>query len=548
MFATLADLGVRHVVVSPGARNGPLSLAALGESRLAVTIVLDERSAGFAALGAAKSSGDPTAVVATSGSAGTHYYPAVVEARHARVPLLVVTADRPPELQGTGAPQTIDQHELYGTMVKAFFDPGVPDDSAVAVAGDLAAAAFATAADGPAGPVHINVPLREPLLCTAASPPAAAPRSVPAVNTLQPERLGELAAELEGRNVIAVAGGHQRSGFGAAAALLGAATGIPLLADVQCRYPGPATVASGDLLAAAGWLEQTPPDVILRLGPIPTSKPLWQWIERSEISQPWVDDGGLGDPLHSATAVYRADVTATVAALAAGAAHQDSAWIDRWIYADEAAAQAARAALADETFPNEPSIAATVAGAAVEPSIVYAGSSMPIRDLDTFAGTPRGPVRVLANRGANVIDGLLSAAAGAALEGTRVYCLTGDVAALHDVGALEWIGRHQLPVTVVVVNNDGGWIFHFLPQADPHVVPASDFTAVFAAPHGRSLVPIAQALGIEARTIEDREALRSEIAEPGAGPRVLEIHTDPTENVAVHRRIRAAVGAALARR
>ena len=538
----LADLGLLHVALSPGSRNTPLSLAFLAESRIQTHTVLDERSGGFFALGAAKASGLPAAMVSTSGTAAANYLPAVVEAAASHTPLLALTADRPPELRGTRANQTIDQIKLYGDFVRLFHDVGVPDAEIAEQAGSLALRAWTAAADLPAAPVHFNFPFREPFPTPMTPAEPTGMRHVPGYRTLPPEAIADLAAVLSGKRVLIVAGGRQRPGFAAAASLLTADAGFPILADIQCRFPSPSTINHADLLATAGILDSHRPDIVLRIGPVPTSKAVWTWLASSGVDQVYVDDGEWRDPLGTARTAYRADPAAALAALAGHMEPAPDGWLDAWRSADEAAGGAFHATLAEEPFPNEPVVARATWQAAPPDSIIYAGSSMPIRDLDTFAGPLRSDVDVLANRGASGIDGLLSAAAGAAAaEGKRVIALTGDVAALHDLNALELIARESLPVAIVVINNDGGGIFSFLPQAG--TVDDKRFDAAFTTPHGRSLVDLATAFGIESTTLsaprELEEALR------GAGPVLLEVNTDREENVAVHQRLRESVRAAL---
>jgi 2-succinyl-5-enolpyruvyl-6-hydroxy-3-cyclohexene-1-carboxylate synthase len=283
---------------------------------------------------------------------------------------------------------------------------------------------------------------------------------------------------------------------------------------------------------------------VVRLGGLPTSKPLWRWLETASVDQVWVDDGQWRDPLAATVQAFRADPTATLGDLSTLVAATDKSWTQAWLDGDRTAAAAAAEAIDGDPFPSEPAVARITAASAPAGSLIYAGSSMPIRDLDTFAGAPRG-IPVLANRGANGIDGILSAAAGAALNGDRVICLTGDIGAIHDMNALVTIARDRLPVTVVVVNNDGGGIFHFLPQADPDVVDPALFDRLFGTPHGVSLVPVAAALGVSASQIADRDELADAIASHDDDPRLVEVATNRAENVAVHRRIREAVAAAL---
>lgn len=539
LAGALADLGLRHAVISPGSRSTPLALAFAAETRVTCHVLLDERSAGFFALGIAKQSGVPTALICTSGTATTNYFPAVVEASHARVPLLVLTADRPPELRGTAAPQTIDQINLYGSAVRMFHDVGVPDEALAAGAPSLALRSWATALDSPQGPVHVNFPFREPLATPTTVAPPTKLRHHRGDVQLPPEDLVELAHRLSGRRALIVAGGRQRPGFAAAAAMLVGEASIPIVADIQCRFPSASTIVHGDLLASAGFFHDQEPEIIIRVGQIPTSRPIWSWLQTTPAEQITIDDAEWRDPLGTVTTAYRADPAVTFADLSGRVSPTPSSWLPAWQTADHTAGLSVGRALEDEAFPNEPAIAAAVLDSAPPGSTIYAASSMPIRDLDSFSGSARSDVAILSNRGANGIDGLLSAAAGAAAsDGRPVVVLAGDLSVLHDATALGLIARLCLPVSIIAVNNDGGGIFHFLPQADQ--LDAERFEMLFGTPHGQSLTAVATAFGMPAREVTDEQDLRSSIA--GAdGPALLEIKTDRVANKEVHDRLRAAV-------
>ncbi|RPI24810.1 MAG: 2-succinyl-5-enolpyruvyl-6-hydroxy-3-cyclohexene-1-carboxylate synthase, partial [Actinobacteria bacterium] len=250
------------------------------------------------------------------------------------------------------------------------------------------------------------------------------------------------------------------------------------------------------------------------------------------------------DPLVTGAVAYRADPTATISTLAGMVGPAPAGWAETWVEAARVADRAAAEAIAVEAFPSEPAVARIVATAAPDASLIYAGSSMPIRDLDSFGGPPR-TVPVLANRGANGIDGLLSAAAGASIEAGRVVCLSGDIGAIHDLNALVTIARNRLPVTTVVVNNDGGGIFHFLPHADPAQLEPGLFERLFGTGHGLAVAPVAEAMGIPTMPVAGPDDLAAALQAPGDGPLLVEVRTDRAENVAVHRRIRDAVAAAL---
>ena len=298
LAGALADLGLSHAVISPGSRSTPLATAFAVEDRITCHVVHDERSAGFFGLGIAKQSGIPAALVCTSGTAAANYLPAVVEANQARVPLIVITADRPPELRGVGAPQTIDQAGIYGTNVRLFHECGVPDEATAAAAPALAMRAWTRALDAPHGPVHLNIALREPLGAASQPAPPMSLRHHRGEVQLPPEDLTGLADRLSGRKVLIVAGGHQRPGFAAATAMLAGEAGIPVVADVQSRFPSPSTITNGDLLAASGFMDSQTPDIIVRVGPIPTSRPVWSWLSETDAQQISVDDDG-GEGLNS---------------------------------------------------------------------------------------------------------------------------------------------------------------------------------------------------------------------------------------------------------
>lgn len=534
LVAGLADAGVDTVLISPGSRNTPLTLAFAAEPRVRDISIRDERSAGFVALGYGKATGVPAVVVCTSGSAATHYFPAVVEADQAATPLIVLTADRPERLRGTGAPQTMDQINLYGTHVKTFTDLNLRGDTGRRDGHLLAEAAVTL----PGGAVHANMPIDEPLLGdTRPPPPDPGDWVAPAHHRVAS---GDLLDALVGKNVLIVASGRQQPGFRDAANQVAHALGAPMMADPQCWVTGPNTVANGDLLAGStGAFSGAPPDAVLRLGPIPTSKPLWSWLERSGVDQILVQSSRLTDPLNSATTVLDCDPTAFLLANVPSRV-ADSAFLDTWTALDRKAGDAVRHALGKLPFPNEPQIARTLMAEVPPETFVYVGSSMPLRDTDTFAD-PRSDVTVFANRGVNGIDGAISTALGAALAGTPVTMLVGDIATLHDATALSEVARLGAPLRVVVVNNDGGGIFSFLPQATSDLVGAATFEKHWGTPHGLSLATIASGMGLRAGAIDSPGAFVEAVGAPINTPELIELHTDRSANVTHHRAIRDAI-------
>jgi 2-succinyl-5-enolpyruvyl-6-hydroxy-3-cyclohexene-1-carboxylate synthase len=535
LVAGLADAGVDTAFISPGSRNTPLTFAFIRETRIRSIAIRDERSGGFAALGYGKATGRPAVVVCTSGSAAAHYLPSIVEANQSSSPLVVLTADRPAHLRGTGAPQTMDQIDLFGRHVKSFTDIDVAAGSARSEGRVLAT--FASLL--PAGPVHGNIPFDEPLL------PDTMPQLVEPMEWDPPAaeylNSGDLLRSLSGRKVLIVASGQQQHGFQDALNPVADALGAPVFSDPQCWVVGDNTLAYGDLLATSRVaFDKAPPDIVVRLGPIPTSKPLSTWLAESGVEQILVDKSRLRDPLGSAVTVIDQDPTAYLFANAPNRANgnrSDDGYLGRWLDMDAAVGAAVATSLGETPFPNEPEIARTLIATARPGDLVFLSSSMPIRDVDAFA-QPRDDIGVLANRGVNGIDGTISTAMGAALAGNAVTLLIGDVAALHDATALSEAARLDAPLRVVVVNNDGGGIFSFLPQARSEFVDSESFERHWSTPHGLSLASVATAMGVRATQMETIDEYLEELSTPIEGTSLIELHTDRVRNVELHREIR----------
>lgn len=544
LLAGFADAGAATAFISPGSRNTPLTLAAIAEPRIRDLDIRDERAAGFMALGLAKTTAQPSIVICTSGSAAAHYLPAIVEADQSASPLLVVTSDRPERLRGTGAPQTMDQVELYGSHVKAFVAVRDGEDPR-----RIAVEAARLALSDPPGPVHLNVPFDEPLVPTG---PIVVPDPRPVEPT--PPAAGTPAgvfADLADRRVLIVASGRMRAGFAEAVDDLAARLDAPILADPQVAVAGPHVIHTSDLLVSAHdeegrrlVVEAFPPEVIVRLGPIPTSKPIWRWLETNGIPQIHIESSRLADPLRSATTTVPMDPMEVLPNEPVPS--NETGYAATWRSLDAIASSARDAALDRLGFPNEPEVARSVADHAPEGAILWLASSRPIRDVDAFARR-RADRRVVANRGVNGIDGTISSAIGASLSGTPVVLLIGDVAALHDATSLAEAAALDAPLRIVVVNNDGGGIFELLPQATSEVVGRRDFERHWGTPHGLALSPIARAFGVQAWTIDDRDDLRSAVADRIGGPEVIEVVTDRSRLLEDHRRLRHAVAEALCR-
>jgi 2-succinyl-5-enolpyruvyl-6-hydroxy-3-cyclohexene-1-carboxylate synthase len=553
----LARCGVREAVTCPGSRNAPLLLTLQAEPRIRCLSVLDERSAGFAAIGMAKASGRPVVVTCTSGTAAANLMPAVAEAREGRVPLIVLTADRPPELRDVGAGQAIDQVKLFGAHAKWFVEVGNHDpgrESAVHHRG-LACRAWATSRHGRPGPVHLNFPLREPLAPVAEELDSAAWQGrsggrpwvsvADPLPVVDPGAVAELAARVGATPHGAIVCGSSCEEVAGPATLLAALLGWPLLAEptsgVRCgAHDRGAVVAHYDAyLRDAEWARAHAPDLVLRVGDAPTSKPLRAWL--SAAPQVVVDRfASWHEPTRMAEWILPCSAPWLLSELVAGLGEPHSApgWLESWRAADALVPPA----LAGAPDPFEPKAYAALDGALEDGDQLWVASSMPIRDVETFFPSTPARIRFLSNRGANGIDGVVSSALGARVAtGARTVLLTGDLSLLHDLGGLVAARRQGVELTILCVNNDGGGIFDFLPLA-AHADPSA-YVEQVATPSGIDLAEVATLAGLRhlrARTPED---VRAAVREPG----LVEVRTDRVENVRLHREVFARVAAGLAR-
>ena len=564
----LARCGCRAAWLCPGARSAPLAAAAARSAELDTSICIDERAAGYQAVNAARASGEPVAVICTSGTAAANLLPAAVEAGMSGVPLVLLTADRPPELRDTGANQTIDQPDLFGRAVAWRFDLPVADDridpSAVLTTVDQAVHRARSAA----APVHLNCMFAEPLLddepaeridrgagrrpyTAYAAAPAEPPR----------EAVAEAAAAVRGATagVLAV-GPLPAAADRPAIASLAAALGWPVLADVQSglRFawddrPAIATVRHHDLVFAHAGATLPAPDVVLHLGGRLTSKAYLGLLgtRRPATCVHVAEHPRRIDPEHVVTSRIQAATDRFCALLEAelrGAGGPPGAGAHDLADAGAAAAGAVAAVLDAEPSVSEPAIAADLIELLPAGWGAYAGSSMPIRDLDTFAEAAvarAAPLVVGANRGASGIDGAIASAVGFA-KGLRapVGALVGDLAILHDLGSLAELGRSPQPVVLVVVNNDGGGIFSFLPA----LTSQDDvFERCFGTPHGYRFEHACRMFDLDYHRPETRAAAREALQRCFAAgrPALIEIDTDRKGNLALHRRLGAEVGAAI---
>lgn len=511
----LARSGLRAVCIAPGSRSAPLAMAFARDPLVRVWMHLDERSAAFFALGMAKATERPVAALCTSGTAAAEFHPAVIEAHHSRTPLLVLTADRPPELRDVGANQAIDQVRLYGPAVRWFFDPGVPDSEPGAPSRwrRLAARALAEAAGPPAGPVHINLPFREPLTPSPGRPPQAVPADRAPLVVRRGHQLPDggmaegLAQRLRSARRPVLVAGELRRGAGLRRPLgdLLRRLDAPLLAEptsqLRVRDTAGLVPAYDALLRDSEWASAHQPDLVIRLGAPPTSKALNQLIERAGAPVVVLDPDGWRDPDQLASEFVRCQPEALLAA-AASLLPEDNgaaAWQRDWCEAGEAAMAAMTARLAEPPL-HEGQVVQALACAVPEQARVVIGSSMPIRDADTFWPPALPDQHFLANRGASGIDGLVSTGLGAAAAAPEAptVLLLGDLSLYHDMNGLWAVRRHGVRAVIIVLDNDGGGIFNFLPQSEHPDV----FEELFGTPLGVRMEDVARLYGLEFCAVE----------------------------------------------
>jgi 2-succinyl-5-enolpyruvyl-6-hydroxy-3-cyclohexene-1-carboxylate synthase len=573
----LARCGMRAACTSPGSRGAPLALSLAREPRLRCYSHVDERCAGFFALGLAKASGLPVAVTCTSGTAAAELLAPAVEAREARVPLLLLTADRPAELRENGAGQAIDQLKLFGSAAKWFFEVELRSAGAEQLrwVRTLACRAYATAVEGRPGAVHLNFPLHEPLVSEQEPEPDASGRAdggpfvrrhpvAPADTELQ--TLRELAGAA--RRGVLIAGRHEREQpLGPAAAELARAAGWPLLADpLSGARRGQAAIAHYDaILRDPAARADLVPDLVVRVGDLPVSRPLREWLASLAGAQQVALDpeGAWQDPAGILAASLALEPAMACERLAREIAESDPDWLAGWRSADELAAEAIAGVLGAAGL-TEPAVAAELGVLLPREATLFVASSMPVRDIETFWPARSDPPRALCNRGANGIDGIVSSAFGvAAGSDGPVVLLIGDVALAHDIGGLLAAGRLGLKLTIVLLDNEGGGIFDFLPVSrvplyrgrDPSAAalggPASLapdlYTRHVATPTGLDFSAAATLYGLGHERATDVPGFRAALERALGADRsaIVEVRTVRSENVELHARVWDAVAAAL---
>ncbi len=544
--ATLVDewihSGVRHAVVAPGSRSTPLAVALARRPELHVHLFHDERSASFAAVGIGLATKSPAVLLCTSGTAAAHFHGAVVEAHQSNVPMIICTADRPPELRDVGAPQTIDQTNLFGSAVRWFHDPGVPSTDAASSWRSLAARSFGISLGARPGPVHLNLPFREPLLGSEWELPVRTANATPHV--VRAESVSEDDVLLL-FNAIAGKQGVVLAGRGATPEVLtlAKALGWPVFADPRSdlRICDDNVLVSFDpVLRSTRFADSHFPEVVLRVGEPAASKVTAQWLIRSGAKVVQVQETEMViDPDHSSSLTLVGDISQIASMTASMVATPISGWLADWTDAEIASQKA----ISEWTSKNwsEPSNARVVTDSIAEGCNLVVSSSMPIRDVEWF-GSVTPQAQVYSNRGTNGIDGVISTAIGIAIgSGVETTLLIGDVACLHDTNGLWALMQRNVNLKIVVTNNDGGSIFSFLPQATQ--VDMSTFELLYGTPHGVSFEHLATAHGVPFKRVTQADALRDALSSQGTV--LIEVPFDRSMNVPQHDALNSAVVAAV---
>ncbi len=549
---TLARAGVRRAVISPGSRSTPLTLALVRHGGIETLPVLDERSAGFFALGLAKQHREPVVLLCTSGTAGANYFPAVIEAQESTVPLLVITADRPPELRECASGQTIDQLRLYGHHVNWFHEFAVPEASLplLRYVRQTVAHAVQRTLTPVRGPVHLNAPFRDPLppLPDASAEPLRAvideaffahvqPTTTPTGGTV----LWQRATSARGLIVAGAESPADPAAYVAAVFRLAEGLQWPVLADAlsPVRHHAP---AGSPVIAAYDAILRSPtaarhlvPRQVLCLGGWPTSKVLRAWLEQSGAEIVLVSpNAGNRDALHGRT---RHILAGPEQLQPSGEPIHDDRYLREW-QACETRAQAAfdHALRVEERV--EPRAARDLAQLLPEGARLFVASSMPVRDLEYVWPAGNRGVGLHFNRGANGIDGTLSTALGVAHGGRPTVLLTGDLALLHDTNGFLLLPKFRGSLTIVLINNRGGGIFGHLPvaQFDP------PFEEYFATPQAVDFAPLCQAYGVPHVLVRDWKHYAELLSPlPTQGVRVLELRTDRKRDAAFRKELFARV-------
>ncbi|MBY0097207.1 2-succinyl-5-enolpyruvyl-6-hydroxy-3-cyclohexene-1-carboxylic-acid synthase [Mesobacillus maritimus] len=550
--AELVHAGVKDIVISPGSRSTPIALVMAEHPELNLHIHVDERSAAFFGLGIAKATKKPVAILCTSGTAAANYYPAIIEATISRVPLMVLTADRPHELRDVGAPQAIDQIHLYGHNVKWFVEMSPPEgkEEMIRYARTVCARAAATATRYPAGPVHLNFPLREPLIPNLYEEMFELPeRTNGYVDihdgklSLSTETIKNLATMLNAeKHGVIICGPIEDAAFTETVVSFAKLLQFPILADPlsQLRsglHEQELIIDAYDtFLRFEDSKEALKPNVVIRFGAMPVSKALTIFLKENRDVPQIVVDGGSGwrDPLTAATEMVYCDESFLCRDVSKyiEPREEQSSYLEKWISINKHT-KMNLSSIRDIPKLSEGKLFHLLADLLPENATLFVGNSMPIRDLDSFFFANKKGIKVMGNRGANGIDGIVSTALGAATVSQPLYLVLGDLTFFHDLNGLLAAKLFKLNVTVLLINNNGGGIFSFLPQAEH----PKHFEMLFGTPLELDFRHVIEMYGGSYEKVVDWDHFHHVFAKDleAKGLRVLEISTDRDTNLSEHR-------------
>lgn len=550
----LVQAGVKDAVISPGSRSTPLAMLMAEHPTLKIYVDIDERSAGFFALGLAKASHRPVVLLCTSGTAAANYMPAVVEANLSQIPLVVLTSDRPHELRGVGAPQTIDQIHLYGHHVKDFVDMALPEDrpEMLQYAKWHGARAVDLALKAPSGPVHLNFPLRQPLMPILDPSPFSGEEKRHHVHiyltkeTVEKDLLNQIIAVCHGKKGLIVIGDLDKAeGFAEKLVELSLQLGFPVLADPlsQIRSFGKndiKVIDQYDSLLRIDRVKQTmKADVVIRFGAMPVSKFLSQYLDTLDDARHFVVDPGSSwrDPIKAVTDMIHCEEHVFVEELLTTVDYtqRNTEWYDQWQRLNTLSKATVNKYLQTIEGLDEGKVISELQHHLPNNATLYIGNSMPIRDIDTFFQQTERHIKLYANRGANGIDGNVSTALGMSVVKQPMYALIGDVTFFHDMNGLLMSRTNQLNMTLIVINNNGGGIFSFLPQADS----PRHYEQLFGTPTDISIEKATSLYDGNYYGISDWEEFQDALDQSAhdKGLNIIEIKTNRYENVVTHRSV-----------
>lgn len=549
----LSRANIKHAVISPGSRSTPISLLLAKHPDIEVHVNIDERSAAFFALGIAKATKEPVAIVCTSGTAAANYFPAIVEAHYSRVPLVVITADRPHELRDIGAPQAINQIHLYGQYVKWFCEMSLPEmkETSIQYVRNVAKRAAIMSNNHPAGPVHLNFPLREPLVPNMEEDYFHLGRSKETVTQsfksgkiiLDDSEIEVLLKQLKDKkNGIIVCGELHDDDFSVAVTELASKLQYPILADPlsqlrTSRNQKQVIDCYDTFLRFDEAVNSLQPDVFIRFGTMPVSKALTLYIKKYKEVPQIVVDGGSGwrEPTGYATQMIYSNETELCKSLSQRITSEHSqSWYLKWQRMNTCTKQALQT-VKEHSEINEGKVFTELMSLLPQNTNLFVSNSMPIRDCDTFFHCNETNSKVFANRGANGIDGVVSTALGVSVEGSPTVLVIGDLSFFHDMNGLLAAKMQNKNITIIIINNDGGGIFSFLPQASEK----EHFEDLFGTPHGLDFSHAIKMYGGEFARVESWEQFEQTFVQSFAknGLKVIELVTEREKNVLEHRKL-----------